>query len=634
MHVLFFVVLFLSKINAFILKTTLEVVERSHMKKNMVREDNYELFYESFQKIFCSSKTTLPQIPLVEKEPSPAIISTNEDNDLDDAEIDEYFSRGERIETLARAEFDALLNAYSAKEKLYSIKLPDKNFLAVVDKVANAVVRPLLANVSNENDEFFKSIRDMISPNYDLKIRIIENGLITAKTIHGKMVDDTVMCLTIREKGKPEITMYGTKSKHPLKTACCITRRTGLAICDIARILAVLIMLTEVAQYINQKKAENDAMLELRSICCNFNKQYIANYSLPKVYSGRNDPLSCKIYAPMELEIPKSLIEALEKRGKRIVVLPNMKECQKARRLDEEHSVVLTNLYACQFLKSFVFMDSLKLSYYEDFSHIDEGYAGPIFKNNTAPSWQNVFTKIFLHVFTERAGILQELKELKRDSEGISHARSYEDKKNLTKTTLRAMSASSWNQSFGFVEFDNDVDVVKAEALAQEFHAIKKEYFPFLEEKDHALRFRRLGHHKANGIYFYIAKSLCVDLFSPKSLMHEYGHLLDYRFACSKSSSFKPIIRLYEEYLQSISECAALKAEKGKYGYNYYTKPTEVFARSFELYLSKCKNIKTSLLPDEFSFVYPQNETFEEHIRFYFDTFFAELANNMKEVAG
>lgn len=41
---------------------------------------------------------------------------------------------------------------------------------------------------------------------------------------------------------------------------------------------------------------------------------------------------------------------------------------------------------------------------------------------------------------------------------------------------------------------------------------------------------RKLGNHKALGLYYPEAKVLVVDVDSPSSFIHEYGHLLDYKF--------------------------------------------------------------------------------------------------------
>ena len=60
---------------------------------------------------------------------------------------------------------------------------------------------------------------------------------------------------------------------------------------------------------------------------------------------------------------------------------------------------------------------------------------------------------------------------------------------------------------------------------------------------------------------------------------------------------------------------------KGKYNVAYYLKPTEIFARSFELYVRYILGVDNDLLPKEFSkAVYPcNNEEFMQEIAAYFN---------------
>ncbi len=70
-----------------------------------------------------------------------------------------------------------------------------------------------------------------------------------------------------------------------------------------------------------------------------------------------------------------------------------------------------------------------------------------------------------------------------------------------------------------------------------------------------------------------------------QSFVHEYGHALDYATGSgllSMRDDFKPIVARYRENL-SLNGKGTYVANKAE----YYTAPTEVFARAFELYVSE-----------------------------------------------
>ena len=46
--------------------------------------------------------------------------------------------------------------------------------------------------------------------------------------------------------------------------------------------------------------------------------------------------------------------------------------------------------------------------------------------------------------------------------------------------------------------------------------------------KGNSIRFRKLGNHKAIGLYYPLIQCLCVDLRNTTSFIHELGHLIDH----------------------------------------------------------------------------------------------------------
>lgn len=251
------------------------------------------------------------------------------------------------------------------------------------------------------------------------------------------------------------------------------------------------------------------------------------------------------------------------------------------------------------------------------------------------PETEDAKAAVLLADFYEIQRILEALRkdydmekeEAKMDKElSREHAKSFQTKKNIPYKTVRAMSRSDFNDYFGYVEFDEECDLAVMRELCMEYKAFSKvlgiEKYPEV-----SLRFRKLGNHKAGGLYYPFLKCLCVDVRSPGSMVHEVGHMLDYHFdSLSKKYSFQNIYDRYEsllkEYQRKSSETEK-KILKGssKYNLKYYLQPTEVFARCFEMYVVRARNIDNSLCRPG-GFAYPEDEKLMVLIREYFDSLF------------
>ena len=222
----------------------------------------------------------------------------------------------------------------------------------------------------------------------------------------------------------------------------------------------------------------------------------------------------------------------------------------------------------------------------------------------------------FKAIYYTQHEILLQYKDYKRSAS--DYALSYMDKANIPQKTLKAMEKSLLNQYFGFVEYDEDVDLDKVQIIEKEFQAVKDRFFSKIDGSKNAIRFRKLGHHKASGLYYPAMKCLCVDYRSPESFLHEYGHLIDHECNdLSLKGAFWKIRQLYEAYLhKQVEKNAEAKKKlsgKGKYNLGYFLKPTEIFARSFELFCVFGLDIHNDLLPEEFDeAVYPVKD--EEYL--------------------
>lgn len=232
------------------------------------------------------------------------------------------------------------------------------------------------------------------------------------------------------------------------------------------------------------------------------------------------------------------------------------------------------------------------------------------------------------------------------DQLGMSHARFYQQKRNIKKENLKEMQrlSNSWSDYLAGVEIDNDVDLTKLHKLVPEITAT----LPLLPKASDGakpiLRFRKLQNHKALGMFTTFNNTIALDFREIngqpglQSFIHEYGHFLDYHsdsIALSLQDNFtNKIVSNVAVYL---NECA-LQGEitVGKRGLNYLLTPTEVFARAFELYVSHL-GFNNSLIkkPELYAgktrYEYLCFSNIKEEIFNYFDDRFPALKDSIAE---
>lgn len=211
-------------------------------------------------------------------------------------------------------------------------------------------------------------------------------------------------------------------------------------------------------------------------------------------------------------------------------------------------------------------------------------------------------------------------------SNSSDYAASYETKKNIPEKIINAMKKSLFNEYFGYVEFDCLTDLKAMEQIQQEFLKLAKQ-LNLSKQDDHSIRFRRLGKHRAGGLYYPCVKALCVDLDAPSSLVHEYFHLIDY--TNDKLSDKSSFIALKERYKDVMNERVANLSNNNplkevwygttKYNKSYYFQSTEIFARLGEIYVQHILKINNSLVDTSKSEVYPyEDEVLFGMIKSYF----------------
>lgn len=145
------------------------------------------------------------------------------------------------------------------------------------------------------------------------------------------------------------------------------------------------------------------------------------------------------------------------------------------------------------------------------------------------------------------------------------------------------------NKSTRFNDFGfSSVEVDTQKYLGQEF---KRDLFSQLEnnwekvfnqlpqaDAKPSLHFRKLGRYRSTGLYSPTYNAIAVDVRNTTSLIHEYGHYIDYKLKDARLSlrdEFSPLYNEYREYLYK-----NYRDEK----VDYLAKRTESFARAFEVW--------------------------------------------------
>ena len=182
-----------------------------------------------------------------------------------------------------------------------------------------------------------------------------------------------------------------------------------------------------------------------------------------------------------------------------------------------------------------------------------------------------------------------------------------ENKKNIKKEILEHMVTTPFNKYFDKVEFDNSVifsDLQNTKVEEATMDKFEKEFenlspiFEKLNLKGGELKFRKLGRLNAKAAYIPSKNIMAIDinvLDGMRSFLHELGHKIDYtrETKLSLSKDFQNCVSAYSKaFFKAINE-ENLFGMFNERVINYYLNPSEIFARSFEFYLSEKKLISS-----------------------------------------
>ena len=211
------------------------------------------------------------------------------------------------------------------------------------------------------------------------------------------------------------------------------------------------------------------------------------------------------------------------------------------------------------------------------------------------------------------------------------YAKSFETKRNIPTKIQAAMDSTKFLEyGFGFVEFDEQFDLEKLPDIEEQWGLIYKA-LPHSEQKPE-LRFRKIEHRKAHGVYFPAFDCITISVRNVNSMLHEYGHHIDFTYDkdqnLSMSDEFRPLLKGYQ---RNLSDSGVYKGAM----LNYFLTPTEVFARAFEIY---CVTVLprvsfTESLADygnKFEYLWLINHT--EEVLTYFDTKFPHIREEVAKI--
>lgn len=173
---------------------------------------------------------------------------------------------------------------------------------------------------------------------------------------------------------------------------------------------------------------------------------------------------------------------------------------------------------------------------------------------------------------------LETAKAANRRFSGRHSAGVFEDKLDYDDRHRKAAERSRFGRQFAHVELDNSVDLKEYAKLDREFADMYDNHRLPRIGSDNSFRFRLCGRHRAIGVYSPLDHAIAVDPRAPRSTAHEMAHAFDFEHGqLSADKDFKPIL---DRQVKAVRDLDVSDSKR-----EYLSTPTEVLARSAELYL-------------------------------------------------
>ena len=174
-------------------------------------------------------------------------------------------------------------------------------------------------------------------------------------------------------------------------------------------------------------------------------------------------------------------------------------------------------------------------------------------------------------------------------------------------------------ECFSKVEVDSTVDDETFAEMCVAYEVLKGTGIMVLSpEKDVALRIRRFSRRGFSAAYMPRFRDVVIPVSEPGYFVHEYGHALDFCYGNpSRSVEFLPVIAMYRTM---VSEAAPDGFDR-----EYYFRPTEVFARSLEVYVMSRAGLCKLQRDVSESPYHPMSVRYVNAVVQYFDSLFVRL---------
>lgn len=155
----------------------------------------------------------------------------------------------------------------------------------------------------------------------------------------------------------------------------------------------------------------------------------------------------------------------------------------------------------------------------------------------------------------------------------------FEDKIHCDTAHRKAAADCRLAGRYAHVELDDSVDLEGFARLDAEMEDLRRRHCLPVINPDNSFRFRLCGRHRAIGVYSPVDHAIAIDPRAPRSGAHEMAHAFDFEHGqLSASPEFRDILDRQRAALKNLDGISDSKRR-------YYATPTEVLARSAELYL-------------------------------------------------
>lgn len=554
-------------------------------------------------------------------------------------DLKSYLEKGERLiltaQKIKRKEVSSFLDRCCCSKAIR--KAAETGYGdGLVDVVATYIFRPLLAEITRDmpdekKREKLDAIKQEFFPESQISLCLMDDERIPSQNrLTAKLLEEYPTVLTDRKNKESAVAIaavwggkvcFGTTTqvKKSVDHHVRVWRRYKESFCveDTAHVCAIFALKKELNNYLSRRREElvqkfiEPVFLPLDKECRNLTELYISSKYAGYVLMWKDQTDGKRACMVSEHPLAKAFCAAVFEYGFCVEVVS-----------EEE----MAQLQAKEDIFRFEWSRVEESGMLKYLNVISSGIADPDVVQEIRQCPHGLYLQM-VHADYAAAYIHSIIPAVDQEQQmrrsGSDYALSWQTKKNIPKATLKYMAESGFNNYFGYVEVDEECDLEKISETYSLFVAFHEAALWWVKGSESvSLRFRRLGNHKASGLYYPGIKCLCVSSVEPSAFVHEYGHMIDSLYGdLSQQAEFANVYGAYESILRKLP---AGSFSKGKYNLQYYLEPTEVFARSFEIYFKCIRGYDNALIGQCTSAVYPKASEYLGYVEAYFDELIAK----------